>query len=105
VERAPFLALAQAALRFEGIAHDVQGFDIILEGYNKPCDLPKGYRRGKTSQQPNHMMDILSCVRSRDRPRCPVDEAFIETATFLMSVESYHQQRLVRGDPVKEEIV
>ena len=32
-------------------------------------------------------------------------EAFIEAATVLMSVESYHQKRQVRWDPVNEEIV
>jgi hypothetical protein len=34
-----------------------------------------------------------------------VDEAFIETATYLMSIEAYQQQRTVRWDIVKEEIV
>ncbi len=95
----------EATLRFDGIAHDVQGFDIIPEGYNQRSDLPKGYARDKTPQQPNHMMDFLNCVRTRGIPKCPVDEAFIETATFLMSVESYQQKRLVRWDPAKEEIV
>jgi len=34
-----------------------------------------------------------------------VDEAFIETATYLMSVESYKQKRRVRWDAAKEQIV
>jgi hypothetical protein len=50
------------------------------------------------------MMDFFQCVRSRGTPKCPVDEAFIETATYLMSVESYKQKRLVRWDKVKEAI-
>ena len=51
------------------------------------------------------MVDFFNCVRSRGKPKCHVDEAFIETATYLMSVESYKQQRIVRWDPAKEEIV
>jgi hypothetical protein len=51
------------------------------------------------------MVDSLNCVQSRGTPKCPVDETFIETATFLMSVESHRQQRQVRWDPVREEIV
>jgi len=43
----------EATLRFDGIAHDVQGFTIIPEGYSKRTDLPKGYDRGKTPGQPN----------------------------------------------------
>jgi hypothetical protein len=35
----------------------------------------------------------------------PLRGAFIETATFLMSVESYKRKRMVRWDPVKEDIV
>jgi hypothetical protein len=33
-------------------------------------------------------------MRSRGKPKCDVDEAFIQTATFLMSVES-------QGNPPK----
>jgi predicted dehydrogenase len=94
-----------ATLRFDGIAHDVTSFEIQREGYNKRTDLPEGYQRGKTPDQPNHMLDFFNCVRSRGTPKCPVDEAFIETATYLMSVESFKRNRPVRWDPVKEEIV
>ncbi|MHC1764411.1 MAG: Gfo/Idh/MocA family protein [Verrucomicrobiia bacterium] len=95
----------QATLRFDGIAHDVSSFSIEPEGYNKRADLPKGYVRGKTPNQPNHMVDFFNCVRSRGTPKCPADEAFIETATYLMSVESHRQQRLVRWDRNAEQIV
>jgi predicted dehydrogenase len=95
----------EARLKFDGIAHDANGFEIIPEKFNKRTDLPKGYERGKTPGQPNHFVDFVNNVRSRGLPKCNVDEAFIETATYLMSVESYKQKRMVRWDPVKEEIV
>lgn len=95
----------EAWLRFDGIAHDATGFTITREPFNKRADLPPGYLKGRTPAQPNHLVDFFNCVRSRGTPKCPVDEAFIETATFLMSVASYHQRRMVRWDPIKEEIV
>jgi predicted dehydrogenase len=95
----------QATLRFNSIAHDVQGFTIIPEPYNPRKDLPKGYVRGKTPRQPNHMEDWVNCIHSRGTPKCSTDEAFIETATSLMSVEAYKRCRVVRWDPVREEIV
>ncbi|MCX6907177.1 MAG: hypothetical protein NTY01_03940, partial [Verrucomicrobia bacterium] len=94
-----------ALLRFDGIAHDATNFTVTPEGHNEKKDLPKGYIRGKTPKQPNHMEDFFNCVRSRGTPKCGVDEAFVEIATSLMSIESYLKRRQVRWDPVKEEIV
>jgi len=51
------------------------------------------------------MVDWVNCIQDRSTPKCSTDEAFIETATAVMSVESYHRKRLVRWNPVKEEIV
>jgi hypothetical protein len=51
------------------------------------------------------MRDFFDCVRSRGTPKCNIDEAFIESATFLMSVESFKQNRAVRWDAAKELIV
>jgi hypothetical protein len=94
-----------ATLRFDDIAHNVTTFEIIPAGHNQKTDLPKGYVRGKTPQQPNHMADWLNCIRSRGLPKCSTDEAFIETATFLMSLKAQQEQRMVRWDAVREEIV
>ena len=94
----------QASLKFDDIAHNVTKFSIMNEGFNTAV-LPKGYLSGKTPKQPSHMQDFINCVRSRGTPKCSVDEAFIETATYLMSIEAYEQQRTVRWDPIKEAIV
>lgn len=94
-----------ATLRFDGIAHDVSTFEIIPAPHTRNANLPKGYERGKTPQQPNHMEDWINCIRTRGTPKCSVDEAFIEAATSLMSLEAQKRQRKVRWDPAKEEIV
>jgi predicted dehydrogenase len=56
-------------------------------------------------QRPSHMENFLECVRTRERPWCNEDEAFVEAVVITMSVESYHQKRQVRWDPLSEEIV
>jgi predicted dehydrogenase len=52
-----------------------------------------------------HMGNFIDCVRSRQMPNCGVDRAFEEAATIALSVEAYRQERKVRWDPAKEEIV
>ena len=94
-----------ATLRFDGIAHDVSTFEIIPAGHNQKADLPKGYERGKTPYQPNHVVDWVNCIRGGGTPKCSTDEAFIETATFLMSLKAQQEQRMVRWDAAREEIV
>jgi predicted dehydrogenase len=59
----------------------------------------------QTPPQPTHMQDFINCVGSRQKPKCNEDEAFVETATFLMSLCAYQQKREVRWDSGKEEII
>jgi predicted dehydrogenase len=95
----------EAMLRFDGIAHDVTTFTITPESFVQGDRIPREYREGQTPAQPSHMQDFFDCVRSRGVPKCGVEEAFIETATFLMSVEAYRQRRQVRWDATREDIV
>ena len=94
-----------ATLRFDDIAHNVTTFEIVPEAHNRRTNLPQGYERGKTPSQPTHMVDWVNCIQSRGTPKCSTDEAFIETATFLMSLVSYQERRIVRWDAGREEIV
>ncbi len=94
-----------ATLRFDTIAHDVSTFELIPAEHNQRAGLPKGYERGKTLNQPNHLVDWVNCIQSRGTPKCSTDEAFVETATFLMSLVSQQERRVVRWDAGREEIV
>ena len=78
---------------------------LALLPHNLDYDLPEAYDRPMTPQQPDHMTDWVNCIQSRGTPKCSTDEAFIETATFLMSLASQQEQRLVRWDAAREEIV
>jgi predicted dehydrogenase len=105
VQQAVEICGRDGTLRFDDIAHYVTTFEILPERHNRRANLPKGYERGKTPSQPNHMADWINCIQSRGTPKCSTDEAFIETATYLMSLVSYQERRLVRWDAAKEEIV
>ena len=54
------------------------------------------YAAGKKDRWPNHMENFLECVRTAQSLVAMRIEAFIETATLLMSVESYRRKRQVR---------
>jgi predicted dehydrogenase len=62
------------------------------------------FKRGEL-EVTSHMQDFLDCVRTRQRPRCDVDRAFEEAAAVVMSVEAFKQERKVRWDAAKEEVV
>jgi predicted dehydrogenase len=53
----------------------------------------------------SHWQDFVDAVHKRSMPRCNVDHAFQEVATLCMSLAAYKQERKVRWDPIKEEIV
>jgi predicted dehydrogenase len=99
-----------ARMIFDGIGQDAGRFEIYKDETawtmgGRALVPTYRYDPSKAPRWPDHMENFLQCVRTGERPRCNVDEAFIETATLLLSVESYRQKRQVRWDPEKEEIV
>lgn len=44
-------------------------------------------------------------MRTRGTPKCSTGEAFIETATFLMSLKAQQERRMARWDAAREEII
>jgi predicted dehydrogenase len=61
---------------------------------------------GQTKTPENvHMQNFLDCIRSGKQPNCPFDLGFRTAMACRMAVDSYRQDRTLRWDPVKEEIV
>ena len=97
-------------LVFDGIGQDANNYRIFDDrpafpfqgGITEPAEV---YDAAKAPQWPTHMQDFLRCVRTGERPKCHMDEAFIEVVTYLMSVASYKEKRQVRWDPEREVIV
>jgi len=91
-------------LVFDGIGQDANNYRIFDDrpafpfqgGITEPAEV---YDAAKAPQWPTHMQDFLRCVRTGERPKCHMDEAFIEVVTYLMSVASYKEKRQVRRDP------
>jgi hypothetical protein len=96
-----FNAIGQDASMFE-IYADEPAYRIARHPQPQPTFF---FAPTREHQRPSHMEDFLQCVRTRERPRCNEDEAFVEAVVIAMSVASYHQRRQVRWDPVTEEMV
>jgi len=61
---------------------------------------------GVTRSDPKaHMQNFFDSIRGAAQPNCPFDLGFRISIACRMAVESYRQQRTVRWDPAKEEIV
>jgi predicted dehydrogenase len=107
----------EALLRFDSIGHNISKFDVYAERSSRRygAEIDSGrikvgkpflsYDPAKTPPQPTHMEDFLNCVRSRKRPKCNEDEAFVEAVTCIMSVIAYKEKRQVRWDALKQEVV
>jgi predicted dehydrogenase len=71
-----------------------------------PAVLPPDYSfKNGDLEVTTHWQDFIDATRTRTRPRCDVDHAFEESVTLVMSLAAYRQERKVRWDPVKEQIV
>jgi len=109
-EQTPEFCGRNGRMIYNGIGQDASRFEIYEDGAAwrmgaRPPEPIYRFDARKAPRWPNHMENFLECVRTGERPRCHVDEAFIETATLLMSVTSYHQKRQVRWDAGREEII
>ena len=61
---------------------------------------------GQTNSPGNaHMANFIDCIRSGREPSAPFDLGFRVSIASRMAVNSYRQDRTVRWDPKKEEIV
>lgn len=96
-----FNAIGQSASRFH-VYDDGPAYPHMS---SKPMEPRDRYDPDAGPRWPNHMEDFLQCVRTGQQPRCHIDEAFIEVVSYLMSVVSYREKRLVRWDAENEQIV
>lgn len=109
-EQAPEYIGKTGRIFFNGIGQDANRFYVYGDSpafphMGKEVKPTYTYDPADGPAWPTHMEDFLRCTRTGERPKCNIDEAFIEVVTLLMSVESYHQKRQVRWDPVAEKIV
>lgn len=96
-----FNAIGQAASRFS-VYGDGPAYPHMR---GEPMEPRRSYDPADGPRWPSHMEDFLNCVRTGEQPRCHIDEAFIEVCSYLMSVISYREQRLVQWDAEQEQIV
>jgi len=109
-EQYPEYVGKRGRIMFNGIGQDASRFALYGDerAFNIDGSHPEPkftFIATKKDRWPNHMDDFLQCVRTGGRPKCNIDEAFIEVVSYLMSVESYHRGRRVGWDAAAEEIV
>jgi predicted dehydrogenase len=96
-----------ATLRFNRIGQDANDFEVLGDrnAGKHPAGVIRKFDPAATPAPPSHMQDFLNCIRDRGKPQCDEDEAFIEAVTFIMSAVAYREQRVVRWDREKQQIV
>lgn len=52
-----------------------------------------------------HMQNFFDCIRNNKEPNCPFEVGFRTSIACRMAVESYRQQRTIRWDASREELV
>lgn len=66
----------------------------------------KEERLGRAVTSPQaHMQNFFDCIRTNATPNCPFEIGYRTSIACRMAVESYRQQRTIRWDAAKEDIV
>ena len=61
--------------------------------------------RGQGHLDTAHLKNFLDCIRSGKETNCPFELGFRVAVACRMAVDSYRFGKMLRWDPVKEEIV
>ena len=61
--------------------------------------------KGQNHLDEGHIKNFLDCIVSGKEPNTPFELGFRVSIATRMAVEAYRQERVIRWDPVKEEIV
>jgi predicted dehydrogenase len=97
------LGVSEEALGTDGTITRGQQIRYTPQKVNRPQG---NEMLGQTRTEPRaHMQNFLDCVRSGKEPNCPFDLGFRVAIACRMAVESHRQQRTVRWDVSREEIV
>lgn len=96
-----------------GVSEDVLGTHGSISRTSQVRYTPQKLNRpagtemtGKAARPPQaHIENFFESIRTRREPNCPFELGYKVSIACRMAVESYHQARTVRWDPVQEEIV
>ena len=96
-----------------GVSEDVLGTDGTISKAAQIRYAPQKINRpqgteiqGRTSASPlAHMQNFVDSIRGGKPTNCPFEIGFRVSIACRMAVDSYRQGRMLRWDPVKEEIV
>ena len=98
------LSITEDVLGTDGtISRTAQTIKYLPEKKNRPDGAEMA---GLTRSDPKaHMINFIDSIRGDAKPNCPFDLGYRVAIACRMAVDSYRQQRTVRWDAAKEEIV
>ncbi len=98
------LSITEDVLGTDGtISRTPQTIKYLPEKKNRPDGAEMA---GLTRSDPKaHMINFIDSIRGNAKPNCPFDLGYRVAIACRMAVDSYRQQRTVRWDAAKEEIV
>jgi len=85
--------------------------ETIFVGDTRWVVVPKGkgaqrqVHEGRADMAREHMANFLECVRTRNRPLCPLGEGYKSTATVQLAAIAYETESKVVWDASSEQIV
>ncbi len=96
-----------------GISEDLLGSAGTISRASQVRYIPQKINRpdgveipGRATHAPHaHMQNFLDSIRLSREPNCPFELGYRVSVACHMAVESYRQQRIVRWDAAREEIV
>jgi predicted dehydrogenase len=77
---------------------------LTAEGGSKNKGAIRGQQPVKEVPRPDHFLDWLQCLRTRQTPHAPIDAGYQHAVACLMAVKAYDTGRRQVYDPAKREI-
>ena len=101
------LGITEHVLGTDGTIFNASEMDGPIRYIPQKVNRPDGTEVAgqRTAPRNAHMQNFLDCIRSGKEPNAPFDLGFRVAIACRMSVDSYRQDRAVKWDPKKEEIV
>lgn len=90
----------------QGLLREESGKVLLTaEGGFKNRGVIRGETAVNTVERPDHFLDWLQCLRTRQQPLAPIDAGYQHTVACLMAVQSYDTGKRMTYDTEKREIL
>jgi predicted dehydrogenase len=101
------LGITEHVLGTDGTIINASEMDEAIRYLPEKVNRPDGVEIVGQRRTPEtaHMQNYLDCIRSGNQPNCPFELGYRVAIATRMAVDSYRQNRTLRWEPAKEEVV